>query len=114
MAAYAAHLEAGHAAVVACGSPDAEWVQGCQDFDDQLRSFDGESIGRAANVGPGPDLMVRVRQARAQLDAAFAEQRTKLQEQLQAAAKGRKGLRGYDDAGRRMTQGSALYLERRY
>lgn len=114
MAAYAAHLEAGQAALQECAIPDADWQQRCQDFDGQLRAFSSDAIGRAANVAPGHDLLARLRTARTRLDEAFAAHRSQLQEQLVATARGRKGLRGYDDAGRRMTTGSALYLERRY
>ncbi len=114
MADYTVHLQAGVTALSAGTAPDAEWLQRCQDFDDQLRGFGGDAIGQAANVDPGHDLMTRLRQTQASLDAACAGLGARLHAQLEAMSRGRKGLKGYDDVGRRMTEGSALYLERRY
>jgi hypothetical protein len=111
---YAVHLDAGTAALTACTNPDAAWLQRCQEFDDQLRSFGGDAIGHASSVGPGPELVSRLRAARARFETASSEHVVRLQSQMDATAQGRKGLRGYGEAGRRMTDGSSLYLERRY
>ncbi len=114
-AGYAAHLDEGTSVLTElCANPDAAWQQRCQEFDDQLRRFGGEAIGEAANVGSGPDLVTRLREARARFGKASREHVVRLQSQMQASAQGRKGLRGYGEAGRRMTDGSSLYIERRY
>ena len=111
---YAAHLDAGTAALGEGENPDSGWQERCQEFDDQLRSLGGEAIGEASSVGPGPELVGRVRAARARFEKASSEHLLRLQSQMQATAQGRKGLRGYGEAGRRMTDGSSLYIERRY
>lgn len=114
LAAYAAHLRDGVDQLATCGTPDSDWVAGCQKFDDRVRQLGGDALRAAVVRGPGPQLLKDLQDARAAFDAASLLHVQTLNDQLTSLSRGRKGLRGYDDVGRRMTSGSALYLERRY
>ena len=114
IADYTEHLEQGVAVLRGGGTPDAAWRAGCQEFDDQVRAFDARALQAGFEGGRGPALAAGLRAAQAAFEEAHAARHEGLDESLQSVRSGRKGLRGYGEASRRMTTGSPIYIERRY